>query len=326
MIRKLLAWYKTHGRELPWRGSRDPYDVWLSEIILQQTRVEQGMPYYHAMLEAYPTVHDMATAPDDEVYSLWQGLGYYNRCQNMLKTARHVSLERDGIFPTDYDGLLQLSGVGPYTAAAISSICYSEPRLAIDGNLKRVLSRVYGITDDVMSAAAHQKFMDIESSILEGHDAGEVNQALMDIGSQICKPKNPSCADCPLRAGCYAYEHDMTAVLPVKAQKKKKKNHYLHYAVPLEQDRIWIRKRAQSGIWQNLYEFHKLHDAEQPYEGESVDTVEHHLTHKKLHISFEYSDASSAPADEGMWVAEESVTDYALPVPLMNWWKKHAQE
>ncbi len=323
MIKNLLAWYERHARVLPWRGSNDTYEIWLSEIILQQTRIEQGTPYYHAILQAYPTVHDMAAAEEDELYSLWQGLGYYNRCRNMLKSAKYVSQELGGVFPTDYEGLLNLAGVGPYTAAAIASIRHGEARLALDGNLRRVLSRVYGIAYEVSSKEAQREFEYVETVIFGEEDPGEVNQALMDLGSQVCKPKNPFCMDCPLNQECFAFNNNKTSEIPFKAKKVKRKQIFMHYLVPRKGDKIWISKRSQNGIWQNLYEFHKVHDDEQPYPGESEFEVQHELTHRRLNISFATTQTAPEAVDDGLWVNTDSLSDYAMPVPLANWWSEY---
>ncbi len=323
MTQELIKWYQNQDRSLPWRGSRDAYTVWISEIILQQTRIAQGTPYFYTLKKAYPTVHEMAQASQDELYALWQGLGYYSRCRNMHHTAQIISEEHEGSFPESYEELLKLPGIGPYTAAAISSICSAEPRLAVDGNVQRVLSRLYGIYEPLNSPAAKKAMIQIAEPLMEDAHPGDLNQALMDLGSQVCTPKNPDCQHCPLSQGCYALKNGVIAELPVKTPKNKKKDHYLHYQVPQKNNKVWLKKRTQKGIWQNLYEFSKLHDAEIPYSKEIDQRLEHHLTHKKLHISFERADAAPSDEPEGIWVAEEDVANYALPVPLKKWWTEN---
>ncbi len=326
MIQNLIHWYHTQDRSLPWRQNAEPYNIWLSEIILQQTRIAQGLPYYQKLLNAYPTVHKLAKAPEDELYAHWQGLGYYSRCRNLHRTAQIIDQEHEGIFPTSYSELLQLPGIGPYTAAAISSICYAEPQLAIDGNVQRVLARLYAVTETINTPAAKKIFKEIGSQIMEDDHPGDINQALMDLGSQICTPRSPLCSDCPVSQHCMAYRECRTDELPVVPKKKAKKNHYLHYKVIRNKDQVWLTKRTQKGIWQNLYEFSKVHDAETPYEGETEAQLEHNLTHKKLHISFDEVHEAASQTEEGIWVAQEDLDDYALPVPLRKWWEGQRED
>ncbi len=326
MIQNLIDWYRLQNRSLPWRDNTDPYRVWLSEIILQQTRIAQGLPYFQNLVEAYPSVQDLASAQQDEVYALWQGLGYYSRCKNMHLAAKIVSTELQGVFPDNYTALLELPGVGPYTAAAIASICYGEKVLALDGNLQRVLSRLYGIREYINTSKAKQSMHKLGEQLLQDVHAGELNQALMDLGSQICTPQSPDCGLCPLRLMCYAYKEDVVEALPLKKKKKTKKEHYIHYAVAQKENMVWIRKRSEKGIWQNLYEFDKVYDASAPYTGDSDAMLEHQLTHKKLYISFESTSDKCTDSSDGIWVAKEQIADYALPVPLKKWWQEFYTE
>ncbi len=226
---ELLSWYTNNKRDLPWRHTTDPYIIWLSEIILQQTRVEQGMPYFNRFVEHYPNVSSFAAADENEILKLWQGLGYYSRARNMLKTARLVQEQYNGAFPSAYDELITLKGIGEYTAAAISSFAANEPRAVIDGNVYRVLARYFGISEDINSTTGKKIFRITADELLNREHPALHNQAMMELGAMICKPKNPACGTCPVREGCYAFLNNATAALPVKINKVKVRERFFNY-------------------------------------------------------------------------------------------------
>src|SRR5690606_30446823 len=215
-IKEVIAWYLVNKRDLPWRKTQDPYIIWLSEIILQQTRVEQGLPYFHRFLEKYPTVSDFAAADEDEILNLWQGLGYYSRGRNMHKTSKIVMEEHGGYFPSKYEDLLKLKGVGEYTAAAISSFSVGEVKAVVDGNVFRLLSRFFGLQEVINSPQGKRAFTELANDVINKHDSGTSNQAMMEFGAMVCKPRNPDCIVCPLSQQCFALRNDMIAILPLK--------------------------------------------------------------------------------------------------------------
>ena len=252
---EIQSWYTLHKRDLPWRNTTDPYVIWLSEIILQQTRVEQGLPYFHAFHEAYPTVKDFANATETEVLKLWQGLGYYSRGRNMLFTAKQVLDLHSGNFPTDYTTLLRLKGIGDYTASAISSFSSNEERAVIDGNVFRVLSRFFGIKTPINSTEGKKIFSELAQELIKGQMPSIYNQAIMEFGALQCKPKAPLCSTCPLQPNCIAYKDGLINTLPVKLKKLTKRVRYFNYFVAQDQGNILIRKRTTADIWQEMYDF-----------------------------------------------------------------------
>ncbi len=240
---------------MPWKGERDPYKIWLSEIILQQTRVEQGLPYYEKFVAAYPTVETLAQAPLDAVLKLWEGLGYYSRARNLHATARYVAGERSGRFPTDFAGLRALKGVGDYTAAAIASFAYDLPHAVLDGNVYRVLARYFGIDTPVDTPAGKKQFSALAQELLAAEQPGAYNQAIMDFGASQCTPRQPHCGTCPLARYCQAVLRQQVEKLPVKSKSAEKKHRFFAYAVFYQNDRVWVQRRTAADIWKNLYEF-----------------------------------------------------------------------
>jgi A/G-specific adenine glycosylase len=215
--KKLLHWNKTKNfRTMPWKGEKDPYKIWLSEIILQQTRVEQGWTYYENFIKAFPTVHHLAKAPRKRIFKLWEGLGYYNRCKNLIETAKRISKNYKGKFPRDYQEIKSLKGIGPYTAAAIASFAFNLPFAAVDANVERALSRYFGMSTPTDTADGKRMFAELAGALLDKKNPGIFNQAMMDFGAVICKPKNPLCTICPQQKDCEAYKHQLVDVLPVK--------------------------------------------------------------------------------------------------------------
>ena len=246
----LLKWYDLNKRDLPWRHTKDPYKIWLCEIIMQQTRVAQGLAYYQKFVKKYPTVADLAAAPQDEVLKLWQGLGYYSRARNLHAAAQSMN----GVFPQTYDGVRALKGVGDYTAAAICSIAYNMPCAVVDGNVYRVLSRVFFIQTPIDSTDGKKQFFSLASQLLDKKRVGDYNQALMDLGALVCTPQAPQCPKCPLVKICAAHQKNKPETLPIKAQKTKISTRYFHYIYVEQGDYMWLHKRGSGDIWQGLYE------------------------------------------------------------------------
>jgi A/G-specific adenine glycosylase len=260
----LLKWHKQHNtREMPWKGEKDPYKIWLSEVILQQTRVAQGWQYYTNFIKKYPGIHQLAAAKDQEVFKLWEGLGYYNRCKNLLFTARQIVKEQKGIFPTRYEDILALKGVGPYTAAAIASFAYNLPYAVVDGNVFRVLSRFFGIEEAIDSAKGKNIFTELAAKMLAKKEAGLYNQAVMDFGATVCKPFAPSCSICPLQNHCIAYHEGKVNQLPIKEKTLQRKHRWFYYFLFEFEGKILVHLRAGKDIWQNLNEFYLLETEEQ---------------------------------------------------------------
>jgi A/G-specific adenine glycosylase len=252
--RILLNWYSQQNRELPWKGIKDPYKIWLSEIILQQTRVAQGLPYYQKFVQNYPTVKDFALANDDDVMRIWQGLGYYSRARNMLVTARIIHQQYDDKFPESYDELLQLKGIGNYTAAAIASFAFDLPHAVVDGNVYRVLSRIFGIETAIDSTQGKKQFKQLADKLLDKKHAAQYNQALMDFGATQCVPKNPNCNECVFNKSCEALKLNVVASLPFKEKKLEKRNRYFNFFYLTDGKNIVVEKRKEKDIWQDLYQ------------------------------------------------------------------------
>lgn len=252
----LTKWYLLNKRVLPWRESKDPYKIWLCEIILQQTQIKQGLPYYLKFIQKYPTVFQLANVDEDEILKDWQGLGYYSRARNLHKTAQYVANELNGVFPKNYKELVGLKGVGDYTASAIASICYEEPVAVLDGNVYRVLSRYFGINTPINSTNGTKEFKILATSLLPKKNIGDYNQAIMEFGALQCKPKSPDCKNCPIPSNCTALSTGNIQKLPVKLKKNKARKRYLNFLVFLNKNNeTIIEKRTQKGIWQHLYQF-----------------------------------------------------------------------
>lgn len=295
-----MNWYATAQRDLPWRGTTDPYKVWLSEIILQQTRVVQGLPYYQRFISNYPTITDLANAPEEEVLKLWQGLGYYSRAKNLHHTAQYIATELGGIFPKNYKELVKLKGIGDYTASAIASFCYNEPCPVVDGNVYRVLSRVFGIATPINSTQGAKEFKALAHECLDKANAGVYNQAIMEFGALQCTPQSPDCANCVLRDHCWAFHHNKVNELPVKLKKITIKKRYFNYLVWLNPyGQTLLQKREGKDIWHGLYEFPLL-ETHTPATADIIAAahptatvslynetpVIHKLTHQHIYTSF----------------------------------------
>lgn len=304
----LIKWYLQNKRDLPWRNTTNPYPIWLSEIMLQQTRVVQGMPYFLSFTTAFPTVFDLAKANEEQVLKLWQGLGYYSRARNLHKTAQYVAFDLGGIFPDNYADLLKLKGIGEYTAAAIASFSYNETVPVVDGNVFRVLSRYFDIEIDIAQASAKKEFAALAFELMPKDTPATFNQAIMEFGALQCVPKSPNCGSCVFNESCAALQKNKVDQLPVKSKKIKIRNRYFNYLVVAdENDNTIIQKRTDKGIWHNLYEFPLIETEKEEdfdYVSEAVQgdyfkdntvismleynekSIIHKLSHQHLHIKF----------------------------------------
>ena len=262
----IIKWHKAIDRDLPWKNTLDPYFIWLSEIIMQQTRVAQGTPYYLKFIELFPTVHDLAAASQEKVYKAWEGLGYYSRARNLHATSKFISKELKGVFPNTYDELIKLKGVGPYTAAAISSFAYNEDRAVLDGNVFRVLSRLFDIDTDILSGQGKKEFQIVANELLPKGKSADFNQAIMDFGALVCVPANPNCMFCPAQTLCLSYNRGNVAERPVKKKAAKKKHRYFYFldlsrtANNELSEGFLARKRTSKDVWEGLFEFPNVHD------------------------------------------------------------------
>jgi len=268
--KQLLQWnQRSNTRQMPWKGEKDPYKIWLSEIILQQTRVEQGLEYYNNFVRTFPDVHTLASAPEQQVFKLWEGLGYYTRCKNLIATAKHIADNLNGNFPNTYETILALKGVGPYTAAAIGSFAFNIPKAVVDGNVFRVLSRYFGIATPADSTTGKKEFSILAEQLLDKQQPGIYNQAIMDFGAVICKPVQPLCKQCPLKKQCIAFVEGKVSELPVKEKSITKKTRWFYYLVVEFEGKQYVKQRGAKDIWENLYEF-ILIEEKQPVETEQL--------------------------------------------------------
>lgn len=330
----LISWYQQNQRNLPWRNTQNPYYIWLSEIILQQTRVAQGLAYYQSFTDLFPTIQDLAEADEALVLKTWQGLGYYSRARNLHATAKNIQLNFDGIFPNTYKDILQLKGIGPYTAAAIASFAYKEPISVVDGNVFRVFARYFGIHDDISQAKSRKIFQELGNDLIDSAKPDVFNQALMDFGATLCKPKNPDCDICPFQETCYAYRNNVVSQLPVKNKVLTVKKRFFDYVVIENDGEIYINKRLEKDIWNSLYEFpltetekpHSLEDTKkilaQQYKVSEVDIIQltepikHKLSHQLLHITFWKIDKNiELPFEK---VPLDVAKEYAFPIVIWN--------
>lgn len=267
--KKIIAWYEENKRPLPWRETKDPYKIWLSEVILQQTRVAQGLQYYHRFVERYPTVEALASASEQDVLRLWQGLGYYTRARNLHKGAKKVREEYNGKFPSSFFELQKIPGIGSYTAAAIASISFQEKVAVVDGNVFRVLARIFGIDEDILSNKGKAIFFRLANELISHEEPDTFNQAIMEFGALQCVPKSPPCDVCVFKKQCVAYNHDLQSVLPVKSKKQKTRRRYFYYFVVGKGKKILMRQRGEKDIWQGLHDFY-LMESDKPHKIEKL--------------------------------------------------------
>lgn len=321
----ITDWYRQNKRALPWRSTKNPYSIWLSEIILQQTRVDQGTAYYLKFLDNYPTIHDLAQAEEQEVLNLWQGLGYYSRARNLHAAAKHIANDLDGLFPNNFKDLLKLKGVGEYTAAAIASFSFKEPVAVVDGNVYRVLSRLFDIETPIDSTEGKKQFAQLAQELISTTDPDTHNQAIMEFGALHCTPANPKCVSCPLIEMCLSYEKDTIQSRPVKIKKTKVRDRYFHYLLFEDQDYFYISQRTEKDIWQNMYEFPLIETDTKlelkdfsPYSDSQPTSISseitHILSHQKIHTLFYHFPASTIIQPEKLLkVNKQDFNDYPIP-------------
>src|SRR3569833_226439 len=330
---ELIQWYFKNKRDLPWRNTTNAYVIWLSEIILQQTRVEQGMPYFRRFLENYPDVKSFAAASEDDILRLWQGLGYYSRGRNMLKTARQIAEQYGSMFPVQYDQLIKLKGIGEYSAAAISSIAANEAKAVVDGNDFRVLARFFGIDEPINSPKGKKLFQGIAVDVLNHDHPGLHNQAMMEFGAMLCRPKSPDCNVCPVREGCFAYNNDKIGELPQKLKTVKVRDRYFYYLQITDGDKILMNKRGENEIWANMYDLPLLETnsyispnnvTELLHERKLLSSTfvifacypekRHLLTHQRIHAQFIHVECRTIKLEQKYFFIEvKNIKMLALP-------------
>lgn len=333
----LNHWYSNNNRELPWRQTKDPYFIWLSEIILQQTQVRQGLPYYHEFVQEFPSVNHLANAQESDVLKLWQGLGYYSRARNLHATAKYVANELNGEFPNTHKDLIKLKGIGDYTASAIASICFSEATAVVDGNVYRVLSRYFGIDTPINSSKGAKEFKKLAQELIDVKDPATFNQAIMEFGATQCKPQNPDCSICPFNTSCIAFAENRINELPVKIKSANAKKKHFNFLVLISSDeKTVLEQREGKGIWQNLYQF-PLIETNKGYDFEAFKTLAknhsllkdklfelslyneadiiHKLSHQHLHTKF-WIVKLDGSLENGIPV--NKVHEYAVPILIGN--------
>lgn len=336
--KKLIAWYKTHKRDLPWRDISDPYRIWLSEIILQQTQVAQGLSYYLKFTEHFPTVNDLADAPEDTVMRLWQGLGYYSRARNLHAAAKFVKEKHKGKFPATYHEIKELKGVGDYTAAAIASFAFNLPHAVLDGNVFRVLSRLFDLHTPINSTTGKREFQALADELLDEKNAALHNSAMMEFGALWCRPQNPRCESCPVQEHCLAFQKGTVGQLPVKDKAVKIRSRYFHYLIFNYKDSVYIQKRTKKDIWQNLYEFYLL-ETDKPATQETIlqdpalrqlagsfdvkkvtSLKKHILSHQHLFGTFyELSLRKALKSEDMLLIKRDDLMHYGLPQLIIKY-------
>lgn len=343
-ISVLLAdWYHLHRRNLPWRQTSDPYPIWLSEIILQQTRVDQGIPYYLRFVETFPTVNDLAEATEDQVLKLWQGLGYYSRARNLHRTAKQIRDQFGGHFPREYDTLLSLPGIGEYTAAAIASFAFNLPHAVVDGNVNRVIARLFGIYEPINTTNGQRHFRKMATELLSPSDPATHNQAIMEFGALWCKPQSPDCENCILLQDCFAGRRQLANDLPVKMPKTKIRSRFFNYLLIRDKEHIYLRKRKEKGIWQHLYElpcietlvpagniqttsqWQSIFGKTKPKVLDEVPDRIHKLTHQNIQFNYRVIIPRGGNIDrEADWirVPVKEIDHYPVPKPIEHIFKE----
>jgi len=338
-VRRLLQWNKKlNDRKMPWKGEKDPFKIWLSEIILQQTRVEQGLKYYQNFIKTFPDVDALAKAPEEKIFKLWEGLGYYSRCRNLIAAAKFISEDLKGVFPSDFNSILQLKGVGGYTASAIASFAYNLPHAVLDGNVFRVLSRIFDIETAIDSSKGKKEFSTLAQRILPKNKAGEYNQAIMDFGATVCKPY-PECTSCFFKGHCKAFLSGKQDLLPVKEKRIHLKERWFNYIVIKHRQGVLIHQRVLKDIWQELFEF-VLIETQQPADDKEVLSVfrkqfgfddftlnksyssSQKLTHQKINFQILVIETNNKKQLPGFnWVTIANLKNYAFPKTLQEFAK-----
>jgi len=331
--KNLLGWYHKNKRSLPWRSSNDPYLIWLSEIILQQTRIEQGLPYFLRFQEKYKDVYSLAAASEDEVLKLWQGLGYYSRARNMHHTANIIVQKYKGEFPTTYEELIKLKGIGSYTASLICSVCFNLPFAVLDGNVFRLIARLFEIAEPINLAESKQLFQKKADQVLDATKPGDFNQAMMELGALVCTPQNPDCLNCTVNTFCEANRNKTTGNFPVRIPKEKVKKRYLNFCLIFNNNKVVIEKRIKRDIWKSLYQPVMIEKAELTHltsiEVSNITAlslknfrfhseISHLLTHRQLIIRFYIAetDMLAAISDGFIWISINELPDFAFPKPI----------
>lgn len=345
---KIHSWYSIYKRDLPWRNTQNPYLIWLSEIILQQTRIDQGLAYYNRFSDEFPTISAMANASEDQILKLWQGLGYYSRARNLHFTAKYIQQNYNGVFPKDYNSILSLKGIGEYTAAAISSISFNLEYPAVDGNVYRVLSRYFGISEPIDTGKGKKIFAELAKELIRGTNPGMHNQALMEFGALQCTPKKPDCARCPLNEKCFAFLNHKISELPFKQNKTKQRERYFNYIVLSCKNQTWLRKRVENDIWKNLYEFPLIETLDEsqienlimqtefqriiPTADQAVienvsDWKIHILSHQRIHYRFIRIQVTDEihPTDDLIGVNKEDIFNFAVPKLLETYLNEYLE-
>jgi A/G-specific adenine glycosylase len=344
----MIQWYGLNKRDLPWRHTNDPYRIWVSEIILQQTRVEQGLAYYNRFVEHFPDVEALSNAEENEVLKVWQGLGYYSRARNMHRSAKTIHHENQSRFPASYEEIKRMQGVGDYSASAIASIVYGEPCPVVDGNVLRVVSRFEGIREPVNTSSGKKKVKNILAGLMDPLRPGEFNQAVMELGALVCKPKQPLCTECPLSRNCYAYLNKLTAEIPYINKAKISRIRHLNYLVIQSrqgsQNHLWLNKRTSNDIWKNLYDF-PLVESDTGLSAEELKNTDqwkriigtnhygissvsrealYKLSHQELRVKFIDITSDNFHHPDYLKVNVLEIKNYAVPKPIENYLKKVA--
>lgn len=337
----LINWYSDNKRDLPWRNTTNPYFIWLSEIILQQTQVAQGLPYYNAFTTNFPTVFDLAKAEEQEVLKLWQGLGYYSRARNLHASAKYIVEELNGEFPNTFDQIIKLKGVGDYTASAIASICFNEATAVVDGNVYRALSRIYGIDTPINTGKGFKQFKTLAQQLIDTKQPATFNQAVMEFGARLCKPKNPDCISCPFNTKCVALQKNIISDLPVKLKNTKVTKKHFNFIVALSNDnKTVLEQRQGSGIWQNLYQFPLIETSKEASLSTIKNKIEaldflkkkpleltiyneqpiiHKLSHQHLHTKFWILNLDETLPNG---ILTDKIQDYPVPILIGNFIEK----
>ena len=339
----LINWFQQNKRNLPWRNSHNPYFIWISEIIFQQTRIEQGIPWYLRFVERFPDIKTLAKASEEDVLLIWQGLGYYSRARNLHQAARQVMIEFNGEFPKTFDQIRNLKGVGDYTASAIASISFGLPHAVIDGNVYRVLSRIFGNTTPIDSAAGKKEFARLAESLLDKENPGLYNEAIMEFGALQCRPSNPLCLECPFITECHAFKNGQIDDLPVKAKKTAQRNRYFNYLLIMYNHRFYLQKREGKDIWKNLYQlplietnpdldekevlsspsFREIFGCRKPAIESVTPKITHQLSHQKLFIRFITVRLNEPLSGNGyILISLGQMSDFPFPKPINNYLEK----
>ena len=326
----LIKWYNLNKRNLPWRNTIDPYKIWISEIILQQTRVEQGLPYYNKFILNFPNIIKLSQAKEDKVLKLWQGLGYYSRARNLHFTSKYITEKLNGEFPKNYDGLIKLKGVGKYTASAISSFAYNEKKAVLDGNVFRVLSRYFGVFDPIDSTLGLKLFEEISFKNLPIKNIATYNQSIMEFGALQCKPSSPNCELCPLNFNCWAFLNNKISSLPVKNKKIIKKERFFNFIVLANEKFVFIEKRIKNDIWKNLYQFPLFEDSDLNFKPAKdlvkngvllkKTKIKHILTHQRLNVVFWHYNVNKLEKNKKYKTIEiKKIDQYPVPKIVENY-------